>query len=250
MWGIDVCLVAGRRPDLLRTTLASFQGNLFSKIRINKFIANIDPVFGSDDDAHECRKLIEDLGYDSSVTISETAGFCRAVASNWSKTSSELIFHMEDDWVIADSFDISALAPFETDPKIAQMAFNTKEKNWSVALRGKEHTTRAVYRLFGVKLPASRRIASFTTSPSFLRGDFARQCASLMDFKLDPEKQFTNRTNMKLFRYSRNYRVLLLGDGPNYPISDIGRQWRDERGIRKSLVNGASTWSDMSCNQA
>ena len=57
---IDVCMVAGRRPDLIQTTLDSFNANLFRNFTVDRFIVNIDPVFGSDDDqALGCVLLLE-----------------------------------------------------------------------------------------------------------------------------------------------------------------------------------------------
>jgi hypothetical protein len=96
--------------------------------------------------------------------------------------------------------------------------------------------------LLGVKIPTFNAIPRFTTSPSFLRGDFAKSCSNLMDPNKDPEKQFYSGVNPALQAYVRNQRNYIFSRD-NYPvIADIGRDWRRERKIIKSIRDSNSVW--------
>jgi hypothetical protein len=66
----------------------------------------------------------------------------------------------------------------------------------------------------------------FTTARSLLRGDFSQHAANL----LDPEKQ--------LERYVAPFSSTLLCDDRGFVITDLGGDWREQRGIRKSNENG------------
>jgi hypothetical protein len=43
---IDVTLVAGSRPCLLRRTLESFSESLLCNFSLQRVVANVDPIFG------------------------------------------------------------------------------------------------------------------------------------------------------------------------------------------------------------
>ena len=76
---IDVCMVAGRRPDLIQTTLDSFNANLFRNFTVERFIVNIDPVFGSDDDQARCssRRIFPSMA--SRSALGGMAAFCARI---------------------------------------------------------------------------------------------------------------------------------------------------------------------------
>ena len=73
-----------------------------------------------------------------------------------------------------------------------------------------------------------------------------RRCAQLMDPALDPEKQMRPPFNRPLVRYLDQFRCRLL-PGKDQPdlIQDIGREWRDEHGITKSILEGKSVWTSV-----
>ena len=95
-----------------------------------------------------------------------------------------------------------------------------------------------------VHAPVGRRTLNvFGTSPRFLEGAFARRCAGLIDPALDPEKQMRPPGNPALIAYLNEYRCRFLPakDGAAL-ITDIGREWRDARGIEKVVEQGVSRW--------
>lgn len=89
----------------------------------------------------------------------------------------------------------------------------------------------------------------FGTSPRFLDPIFARKNSELMNPELDPEKHMRPGFNNDLFKYIAPYRAFIVKgfDQPNV-IEDIGREWRDIRGITKKVINGVSHWGRSPVN--
>ncbi|MFD1326691.1 hypothetical protein [Mycoplana ramosa] len=242
---IDVCLIAGRRPDLLLRTLGSFNKQLFQNFKIQRFIANIDPIFGDEADQKSCVDIINDLFPNAEISTPDKAGFTAAVRRNWSKIKAPLALHLEDDWVLQHAIGPADLAAFHRDDRLAQICFNHADKRWPIGEKGPYAYGRKRLTIFGMKTPLkSARMSIFTTSPGFLRGPFARRCAEIMDDRFDPEKQFYKSVNPALERYVADFRSLVLGDAPNYPILDIGRDWRGDRNINKQYDNWQSVWTE------
>lgn len=239
---VDVCLVAGRRPDLIQTTLDSFNVNLFRHFTVERFIANIDPIFGSDDDQIRCGEIIRSFFPEARISEPVKPGFCSAVKRNWTASGAEFVFHLEDDWLLQRSVTPVDIAAFHEDSRIAQICFNHAGKRWPVSEKGPFVFGGKHRKLLGLPTPFRTRAPQFTTSPSFLRGSFARACASLMDENFDPEKQFFKGVNKPLEEFVSPYLNMVLGEAPDYMISDIGREWRSERGIEKRLVDKQSVW--------
>lgn len=245
---IDVCLVAVRRPLLLRKTLESFCETLFPRFNIANFFANIDPVFGNSDDQHATADTIRSFFPDAHITMPETPGFSTAVKNNWLATRSPVIFHMEDDWVINERIDPEEIfSIFESNKSVKQVSLNNFHKNWKYK-RGPFHQDWKRKKIFGLNFKIGAPFPCFTTSPSFLDGDFARHAGSLMDSRFDPEKQFYNTKNMPLMDYVKPYKNFIYGEGKPFIITDIGRDWRDERQVTKTFVDGATVWENVQPN--
>lgn len=241
--GIDVCLVATRRPDLLERTLASFHENLLRHFRVGRLIANIDPLFGTEADEARCRALIRDLAPDATIRAPETPCFTTAVAGNWLASEAGILLHLEDDWLLRRAVRPGHLQPFLDYPWLGQISFNHAGKHWDIRRRGAFSYASRARRVFGVKTPLRERRQNFLTGPSFLRGDFARGAARLMDPAFDPEKQFCRGHNPRLERYVADFRNLIVGEIGDYYIEDTGRPWREARRIEKRVVGGQSYWS-------
>ena len=239
---IDVCLVASRRPDLLSRTLESFSMKLFRNFTIGKFIANLDPIFG-DLDAHLASlSVIRSFCPQAEIAEPERAGFCQAVRRNWLRSRADIVFHLEDDWILHQKLEPEWVRVMFKDRKVAQVCFenaNLKRRegmgDFRYKLVPKSICGRPVGRL-------KRRIPAFTTSPSFMRGDFARAAARLLDCAYDPEKQFFAGVNPALEKFASSYKCRLCSFPEGYLISDIGREWRAERGVAKVTENAVSLW--------
>lgn len=237
---LDVTLVAARRPGLLRRTLASFQEGLFRNFPIGGVYANIDPVFGDEADHAACKAAILATCPDAVVFEPAVPGFGRAVKSLWAATRAEVVFHLEDDWLLNEP-----LQPEDVFPLLAgdtrALAPVSKEIGWNGRDLYKESRTRV--KVLGITV-RRENVGAFGTSPRFLDGDFARRCAALMDPDLDPEKQMRAPHNPALRAYMRAYRCRFLpARGHTELITDIGRAWRDASGIEKVVTEGVSTWT-------
>ncbi len=63
-----------------------------------------------------------------------------------------------------------------------------------------------------------------------------------MDDRYDPEKQFYDGINPAMEDFVRPYKNYMLGAKKRFVITDIGREWRDERKLTKTYVDGVSNW--------
>jgi len=236
---LDIALVAGRRPDLLAETLASFE-KLFRHFEIGAVFANIDPVFGDEADHAATRARLLARFPDAEITEPSAPGFGAAVRRVWSATRAGLVFHLEDDWLLNEPLGPDDILPLMTGDtrSVAPVAV---ELGWNG--RDDFNVRRRKRRILGI--PAGRlEFNVFGTSPRFLDGDFARRCAGLMDPSLDPEKQMRPPGNPALIAFQQGFRCRLLpGRTRTDLITDIGRAWREARGIEKIVADGVSTWT-------
>jgi hypothetical protein len=238
---LDITLVSGRRPGLLDRTLASFQAGLFANFPVAGLYANIDPVFGDEADHAACRAAILSRIPDAVIFEPDQPGFGRAVKTVWAATRSEVVFHLEDDWVLNEPLAPGDVFPLLTGETRA-LALVSKE----IGYDGTEtfNVRRPKKRFLRIPIGGRHEINIFGTSPRFLEGGFARACAALMDADLDPEKQMRAPLNPRLRAYMQNFRCRFLPARRQAElITDIGREWRDARGIDKVLDRGVSTWT-------
>jgi hypothetical protein len=237
---LDVTLVAGRRPDLLRRTLASFASGLFAHFTVAGVYANLDPIFGDDTDHARCLQAIRDAFPDAVVFEPPSASFGAAVQRVWAATRSDLVFHLEDDWELNEPVAPDDVLPLMTGATKA-VVLVAKELGWN----GRDlynHRMRRV-RFLGISV-RRRRFEVFGTSPRFLDGRFARECARRIDPLMDPEKQMRPPGNPALIDYLQSYRCRFLPPKREVElITDIGRAWRDARGIEKTVTKGVSAWT-------
>lgn len=238
---IDVCIVSTRRPELLRETLSSFQQRLFRYFQIEKAIINIDPIFGDEAQHQEVVALAQEFLPGIVVHQPAIPGFCAAVKRNWESTVSDVILHMEDDWVLEKDITDRALEGL-LEPQTKQIPLHTVHKNWDIAKKGPYHFKKRKFTVLGIKTPFHVKRPCFSTSPSFLEGTFARRAAALMDVQYDPEKQFYSEVNQPLEDYVADFKSKIYSPDGGYVAKDIGRDWRDRQGIRKVIKNSASEW--------
>ncbi len=237
---IDITLVAGRRPDLLERTLASFEARLFARFRVARVLVNLDPVFGDAADHAACLSVIRTRFPVAEIFEPEVAGFGAAVKRVWAATTARLVFHLEDDWTLNEVVGPERIAPLMTGETRA-VALVSRETGWN----GTDafNVRRRKVRILGLPV-GNRAFQVFGTSPRFLEGNFARRCADLMDPALDPEKQMRPPGNRALIAYLQEHRCrFLTPEAGDEVITDIGRDWREVRGIKKIVVDGASRWT-------
>ena len=241
---IDLVMICGRRPSLLSQTLASFGARMFPHFRVANVIANIDPFMGDEAAGNDCADLLRIAFAPSAAQLHifrpETAGFAAAVQRAWRATTSDFVFHMEDDWKAREDitpqpfFDL--LAP--DDVQAVTLVCATKHT------RGlPQQTYRRITRSPRGYILKDELINAFSTSPGMFKGPFLRAAADLLDIRLDPEKQFFKGLNPALEALALPYRCMFLrGANERDAIEDIGRDYRDQLGLKKLLIDGQAVW--------
>jgi len=241
---IEVSLIAGRRPDLLERTLASFSDGLLQHFQVKRAIVNIDPVFGDESAMDRCKEIVASYFDDVLVNTPEAASFGAAVKYTWSQTEADWVLHLEDDWIVRHPITPEMVAAcFQLSPKVTNVVFSCP----TLGGKGKKFKGREEVRTLPDGAVKKKHIPIFGTSPRMMDGVFARGCAALMDPEFDPEKQMTPDINSALWRHIRPCRCAILwGPKGDTVIDDIGREWRAKRGIKKIVERGKSVWETSS----
>lgn len=240
---MDLCIVSTRRPDLLSQTVGSFSERVLVNFPINQVIANIDPVFGGEDEHKRCVEIIRNRFPKATIFEPNTSGFAAAVARVWSATADELVFHLEDDWIALQDVGVEILDCLK-NPRIMQISFHTADRKWNVEKKGTLHRKSNHLRFLGLRIPLFTSFPKFSTSPSIIRGPFARRCAELMNSRFDPEKQFYGGVNRDLESYVGEFENYIYSIDGNPNIRDLGREWAASRGIKKITSAAVSRWID------
>jgi hypothetical protein len=235
---IDVTLISGRRPDLLERTLASFQENLFRNFTVGQFIANIDPFAGDESDHRRCRNIIRGQFPAATLIEPQQASFGMAVKNTWTRSLADVVFHLEDDWILNEAVHSEDVLARLTEGAAA-IQLLSKELQWD-GTPFKQSVMRK--RFLGIAV-GEAVINVFGTSPGFWIGDVLRQAGRLMNPDLDPEKQMRPRINPPLFKMLNHHRCAVMSSKAGGElIVDIGREWRESRRITKNVVGGKSIW--------
>ena len=237
---LDITIVAGSRPDLLAITLASFNENLFRNFAVRNVIANIDPIFGAETERQQCINIIGKFFANAKIVAPTAPSFGMAVKRTWESTQGDLIFHLEDDWVLLEPISPPMIAPL-VSANFAGIKPVAAEHRWLGSDPARNH--RPLIEIGGLKFGTRSNPVQFGTSPGFFAGDFVRTVAQLLITNLDPEKQVKMKYNPELASFCRKFKFTYLpGQSKRELIQDIGRAWRQARGIDKITTSGRSIW--------
>lgn len=238
---IDICLVACRRPQLLKETLQSFSENLLHQMNIGKVYVNLDPFMGNQADEEEAIRVIKRFFPSAIIFTPEQPDFCAAVKRVWGSSSASIVLHLEDDWRLEQRVNPNAL--------LSKLQGRTKAVSFLAELHGargsaKFSEARARKKIFGITYRRYTE-ARFNTSPTLFDGKFLRKIAMSLDILRDPEKQLRqDGGNPCLHDFCQLYKCVFFKTDAGGPIiTDIGREWRDLRGIEKILEDGQSYWT-------
>lgn len=239
MTKLNVGIIAGRRPELLATTLQSFQENALDKCVIDQVRINLDPIFGDERKEADTLQIISHYFPNAEINRPATPNFCKAVQWIWSGMRDGAFLHLEDDWVCTEQIPIEKITrELSSSVKMILLLSETHGK------RGLQRESVRVYKrkFLGITYKL-KTLSTFGTSPSITDGQFARRAAQLFDVKLDPEKQMRDNRNPQLIEFLNNYRCLFQASKTGSPlIDDIGRAWQTENNVEKLVQNGKSSW--------
>ncbi len=217
---IDLTMTATRRPDLVAITLASFQEKLFERLPVRTFFLNIDPIWGGEEDGNRVEAIARTY-FQTVVRRPAQPSYGGAVKWLWQQPETDWFLHLEDDWTLSHKISLRKLRKQMAEPAVGQIALS----NWSRIVR-------------------RRRPPQIGVGPLFASREFASAASGHMNPDLDPDKQFRNGTNPALADIASHFRSVYFG-GPftKRTAIDIGRDWRDKRGIEKQIVDGVSVWT-------
>lgn len=244
-------IVCGRRPELLARTLESFQTNMFSNFKFEHVFANIDPFMGDENKGKICRDLLRQ--YFKNIVINEPVkpNFTAANRFIWSHATGDFFFTLEDDWVCLESIYPSQIEEaFASDRNVAEVSLMHAHKNWNSNKKNALYPTFKLKKTF-LGIPYYwKTLPLFSTSPSFFRSDFVIGLAQRLMNTLDPEKQLKDPRNPELLKYIERYKSMYFISsavnneirGGHNVIADIGREYRDQAGLKKIIKNGNSIW--------
>lgn len=240
---IDVSLVATHRPDILSRTLQSFQEKILRNFDVQKVICNLDPAMGDDKDGKACLRLIYELFPNAFVRTPSAPNFSEAVKFTWSNMRDIPSLHLEDDWLaLIDVYPYMIDNLFCDQTGSIYLSQSDRKIDEAVVQERK-----VVDRLFGMKY-RSRMVSDFGTSPRLFAPGIAKSFGFLINPNKCPEKQVLRRRNKRLGRLQERYLCKALwGENGEKVIIDIGREWREQRSIKKvNSRNGDVRWVEAS----
>lgn len=243
---ISVTVVAGRRPELLEQTLSSFWHRMLCNFEVEDAQINLDPIFGGESELQECIRIFASFFPNGRISSPDSASFGTAVKRLWVQAPSGLVLHIEDDWSLDRPITPQLVGRSfrKHGPQLKSIflaSASTAAPREILRWRPNRFKSRLKYAVR--RLP---RFTAFGTSPQISSGSFLQECGRRMNGSLDPEKQMKAEFNPALTEWQRKFLAANLW-GPNfeYLITDIGREWRRERGITKT-ISGAKTFWDSS----
>ena len=230
---VDITLLSGSRPELLKQTLSTFSEKIFLNFSIGNVYVNIDPHGGGLSEQKKCSSVVKKFFPDAQINLTAKPNFSKAVCYLWKKPKSKYFLHLEDDWIaLSPIFQKSIDNLFVKKVKQVQIVKPRIEQSLLSRNRWRPYSISPLY------LPNFKR-PSFATSPSFIESDFANKVALRINNSLNPEKQMFNGMNPELENFCRKYASTALVRWWQPPkIKDIGRDWLMENGIENTIING------------
>lgn len=213
---LDFTTTATCRPDVLCRTYTSFRDKLVGvEMSRSVLYLNIDPV-PDRSLAGEVERIANAFFGRVVANVAREPNFAKAVRWCWLRPETEFFFHLEDDWEMDRCFDVNELAaPFARRRDLA-----------CVNLRAYDCD------------PEDDRIS---LCPGLFSTPGAKAIAKVLDYHHNPERQMrpVSGTNPAGGKHGK-MRGLQV---PRNPIlRDIGREWLEASGWRKTLPVTFNRW--------
>ena len=220
---LDITTTDTIRPDLFYMTLKSFTEGLFVHKKEYRLILNIDPI-GENKDPTEVVEVAKQFFDNVIFNISEESNFAQAVKWCWGNTSSEYVFHLEDDWTLTRKIFINDLISIMNNNK--KMMLLRLPKLRLRVLHACEERNKFINH------------HKLMLNPGLFRGDLIRKISDKMNTTDNPEKQI--RRVFKLPKYQNAGVYCGLGIGEY--IKHHGREWQKQSDYHKRKGSNFITW--------
>jgi len=224
-----LCIVATLRPAILYKTMKSFYDKIKYDFEKINFVVNIDMVPIDWDSRGFINMMLDSLYADRKdslllhnfhITYGE-GNFAKAVKTVWENTTSEYVFHLEDDWEFIREIDLNKCIEKMGNEDFDYMRFPK------------------------INAPHFNCLPKVALQPSLWRGSVVRELSKHMAINKDPEKQLrTGQGNEELDRILFKTQNKGLIDYGKDCCEDHGRKWCDEHGFKKWNKNNKDvTWA-------
>lgn len=204
---MQVTLTTCLRPTVLDYSLKSFVDNLvninFKKLEL---LINIDMLPLNECSYKTILKITKKYFKKIRYNVAKEPNFAKAVKWVWSNATSDIIFHLEDDWKLKQKIDFNHLLKILKDNKKLYQLRLTKNL---------EYTGMHTYGL----------------SPCLIKKEFYSIVAKNLEDNINPEKQLRNVNRWGLLpNYEETVKAFPLD---KIIIKDIGREWRVTKHMSK-----------------
>ncbi len=204
---INFTTTATVRPDILEKTYKSFTNKLvgidFSKTTI---YINIDLL----PNTKEINSVIEvSKKYFGNViyNLPDLGNFTAALNWAWEKANSDVIFNLEDDWILEEEVNVNKII----------RTFDNDDKLFQIALRAYPYPYDKV-----------------SLSPSFLHKRFYKKIAGNLDENKNPEVQLRGKNfGIEMPGLGIANKGRIITSTKKIIIKDIGREWIKDKGYKK-----------------
>jgi hypothetical protein len=204
------------RPDILNTTLKSFNENIIGlKLKDVNLYINIDPLpkeKGTDflkyrnQTIEVAKKYFKEVVY----RTPEKANFTSAVQWTWQQAQTPLILHLEDDWILKKQANIDDLVrPLMKSKKIIQVVLRAYKYDYS-------------------------DMKQVCLSPSIISERFYKAVRDKFDLSINPEIQLRPvNKNMNNVNWEKSRIVAYPYKEVKVIVKDIGRKWIGNQNYQK-----------------
>ena len=223
---IDITMTATIRPDIVNKTLESFCKNMFSDRDRYNLILNVDPI-GEETLRKNVYKVARKYFNSIILNYPSTPGFTKAVIWCWSQTSSNYVFHLEDDWELLIPIDIDAMIKIlDSNPTLVSLRLNKQKTGKNI-----------LYKKNGF-LPYPK----ISLNPTLFNGRFIQRIHPLMDVNLNPEKQLRVNNTPRGKYLSKFTHGIYTRESVRQIVKDIGREWMNKSRYTKKI--GFMNWEN------
>jgi len=240
---IDIAMTATRRPEVLRRTLDSFIENVFKTTDNFRLVINVDPIglpiesMAVVDTAYE---YFDDIVFN----LPEKPDFNTAFRYVFSVATSELVFHLQDDWRACYPIDIDEMiAILKKNQSLALLRLSMFSSEKNHLMNWDHHRFPWNGKYFQCPI-TQRRQLGFCGHPSLIKNRFLKATVPVMDKKQNPENQFHSFFRVVQEVEKWEYGVYLKPNSSRN-IEDIGRDWMQENNWRKNSDKSHTVWNPI-----
>jgi hypothetical protein len=212
---MEFSCTAVNRPEIIERTFQSFHNNLKGvDFKDSTIIINVDPL-PTPPTSRDMDKITSICKCYFGHHIMRWPGkpnFTDAVNFVWLMASDDVIFHLEDDWILKEVVDISVL----------MLSFHFNHELYQIVLRAYPY-----------------EYTKLVLSPSILHKRFYKAVAGKLDTKRNPETQLRGRhfgIEMPTPEHHISTSGKLVMSGDRVIVKDIGRDWLRKTNYRKPKI--------------